>query len=80
MTSGRYRACQAENGNDFIAAACIVTYPTPWVPRRFYIGSSTLGECIQLLLHPPYSFMVFLLPLYNQLSNEHVGRVENPFT
>ena len=43
--------------------------PTPLVPRRCPMGSSTPVEYIQLLI-PPCSLMVFLPPLNNQLSNE----------
>ena len=45
MTSGRHRACQAENGNDFIAAACIVAYPhSPGVQAMPYGVIDTWGK------------------------------------
>jgi hypothetical protein len=51
----------------------------PQVPRRCPIRSSTLEGSIQLLI-PPCSLLVFLPPLYNQLSNEQGIGVENLYT
>jgi hypothetical protein len=52
MISGRHQACQAENGNDFIAAACMVAYPhSPGVPAKLYWVIDT-WESIQLLVYP----------------------------